>query len=110
MHGIGIKKLPMKEYGILSLPFFVPILFGMAYSPLNKHVLVERFGCGCKLEGINTNHITLFVFLFLLIANIVWMCFLARKLCGWKRWAYTVGGILVQIVVTNFMMMRETWM
>jgi hypothetical protein len=53
------------------IPCSVPIVADALYAPLNAGYLVQRFGCGCKLQGMNTNHITL------AFAALVWFVSLA---------------------------------
>lgn len=55
----------------LLAPCTIPVVMDAVYSPLNAGVLVQRFGCGCRLEGMNTNHITLAVFVAAWIATLI---------------------------------------
>jgi hypothetical protein len=63
----------------LLLPCAIPIAVDVLYCPINAGYLVHRFGCGCKLEGINANHITYYFFVLISIVTLISTGIVSRR-------------------------------
>ena len=99
-----------KRHSILLTPIVILVLAGLVYTPLNHVLLVKGFGCGCKREGINANHITTGVFMVALLASIIGTCMLSGRLQGWKRWTYLAAGVTAEMLLCNFIIACNIWL
>lgn len=62
----------LSRYLLLPVPFSLPFVVEFLYQPINEHVTVERFGCGCYF-GFNANSINF----------ILWLQVLAMSTAMW---------------------------
>jgi hypothetical protein len=94
----------------LLSPCALPVAIDALYSPLNAGVLVQRFGCGCKLEGMNTNHITFAVFVAVWIATLISTGIVSRHEPQKTRLVHlvAVGGFTFWLA--RQVMMGNMWM
>ena len=90
----------------LLIPAGIPILLNGVYSPLNEWWLVKRFGCGCKLDGINANTITFYFFLLTAVCGVV-AAFMVSRHLPW-RFRAVHWAIIIPIVLFLSRMMADS--
>lgn len=94
----------------LLFPCAIPVAIDAFYSPLNAGVLVQRFGCGCKLEGMNTNHITFALFVTVWIATLISTCIVSRHEPQKTRLVHLVAVSGFTFWLAQQAMLENTWL
>lgn len=104
--------MPCKEtltsWSAIILPPLVPAIFWLVYTPINAHLTVDVFGCGC-VEGFNANIFNFILAALVLAGSGIWLVNSSRGLWPWWRLVYLVGGIALLGVSTCYGMLRNLW-
>ena len=103
------------KYGLLAVILCSPIIIAMLYRPLNEHVLVEEFGCGCPKFGVhidfNANGVSGIVWMYILFILVwCWNVLAASMFRGKVKSVVVCIGMFVLMLMCARCLAFSFWM
>lgn len=92
-----------------GLPLILPLMFCLLYSPIDRMVVVNILGCGCRIGEFNDNWMNELIRSAVLFAAIGLLISRGRLITSQWKYGYLCGGAVLMIYISHYFC-RMLWL